>query len=545
MELEDDKNINDSNTLSILSYNILNKDFATQDRFPDIEDKHRGWDYRLPILRATITKYNSDIICLQEIDIASDIFKSDFGDYFNQIGYEYILPSHKPMKKHKHSQSKSKKSFHINWGNCILYKHKKYKCIYRESLNNNPRIMIALFLDLRYTLQCKGDQAKISIHHSFFVINVHLTGHPQRHMRRLNTMKRIIQRMDTLIDSTLKDKLNGNKEKIRIILCGDFNSPKTGLVDQLLSNQMIDYDQINICKVSKLGQDIIFDRRSVRFILDDRDICAFLRNRGALIKKVRNRSNAVIMIPNASTKTRLQKRILIVNGRYDECLEAVNMIINAIKSQSLMMCIDEENIKCLNIGHIHDFGGAKVHISAKNLMNSTERTIDISGDNDVACSTMQVVLKQMFESKSYIVTRMEYDPCCVLNASNKFRHCYEFKDAYQEGMKSYLKKVDCDDYHDRIQYFPSYGDGKMVGAMDFIYFTSNGIRLKGISQTVHNKETLDELEKDVEKEKQAHSNDDDDNGDCKEQGILSKALCLPNDKIVSDHLPVAAIFTIN
>ena len=71
------------------------------------------------------------------------------------------------------------------------------------------------------------------------------------------------------------------------------------------------------------------------------------------------------------------------------------------------------------------------------------------------------------------------------------------------------------------------------------------MHLKGISQTVYKKETLDGLEKDVEKDKQAHSNDDHDDGDCKEQGILSKALCFPNDKIVSDHLPVAAIFTID
>eukprot|EP01083_Nonionella_stella_P197873 727097_1 len=556
-------NSNDDRAVSILSYNILHKDWITEDRYPFVPVEYRSWKYRLPILRHTILSYHADIICLQEVDIRNKSFYADFGDYFAHSGYDYVTPHHTFPQ-----QIKPKYPSNLDWGNAILFNKTKYKCMYHEAFNNSTRQFISLFIDLHSISNCKyccysmhspsdSTHNTICIHHAFFVINLHLTGHPQKHIQRLNEVKKVIQRLNQ-IGGIFRSKeqeiktigfhsnIHQQKPLMRIIICGDFNSPKSALVDTLLVNKEMDYDQIRINNISKQGQDICSDKRRIRFIFPAKDVRCLIGRGGCFIKELRDRLKgfeARVHIPKVNTNIR-SRMVIVVGTVYAHVLKAIRLILNKLTLRSLVMCIEEANVECLDTDCIYANSWADMRISSRTLYNSTEKTIDIYGEKEDIHATLELIIKQLFESTSYIITRMEYEPQAVNNESNMFRHCYAFRDSYHDGLVSHLNgKKDIDAYYDRLQYFPTYGDGRIVAAMDFIYFTSNNIRLKGISHTVNDEEMMNRVRVEVEREK--HES----NGGCREhqdqqmeQGIVTKIWRLPNDKIVSDHLPVHAVF---
>ena len=82
-----------------------------------------------------------------------------------------------------------------------------------------------------------------------------------------------------------------------------------------------------------------------------------------------------------------------------------------------------------------------------------------------------------------------------------------------------------------------------MASLDYIYYTSNNMELKGITRCM-DEETYGDLKQKIDIEcdeirKRMENTDDDKN---KQQGVLSKVLQLPNDILISDHLPIAAVF---
>eukprot|EP01084_Bolivina_argentea_P192802 330909_1 len=522
--------------LSIVSYNILYKGWVTNARYPLVNDEFRSWTYRLPVIRNTLSSYKSDIICLQEMDINPQSFQQDFGNYFNKIGYDYLIPQSIQSK-----QSTSNNPNFDVFGNVILFNKLKYKCIYYESHKKNTRMLIGLFVDLQTISTCKtcanslnnsrdNNNNVLCTNHSFFIINVHLTGHPQKHMQRLHEMKKLIEKLD--IYSKIY-KLQ--KEHMRIIICGDFNSPKTGLCDKLLINGILNYNNIKINNVSKQGRAVSITNniRRIRFIFNNKDIGLLIGHKGFFINKLKTISNANIIIPTSDRNNhKIHTHLVIIIGYYLQVLKAISMIINRVKRSSLLMCIDEANITCLNFKQIYKTCWGKINISPETLYNSTEKTIDISGNKKAVYTTTKMIVKQLFNSKLYIITRMEYFPQDV-NNHNIFIHKYKFKDSYNEGLISYLKSKkqnNIDEYFDRLRYFPTFSDGRIIGAMDFIYYTYNNMELKCISKTVNDKMILNKLKNDIDKSKKEYDNDNNINANDiqMEQGINSNIWYLPN-----------------
>eukprot|EP01084_Bolivina_argentea_P005704 10767_1 len=76
-----------TNNISLLSWNIMYKDFIDKNDYPYCNDSQLNWNERLPKITNIIESYNADIICLQEVDKYS--FNDDFGNYF-QTKYNYL-----------------------------------------------------------------------------------------------------------------------------------------------------------------------------------------------------------------------------------------------------------------------------------------------------------------------------------------------------------------------------------------------------------------------------------------------------------------------
>ena len=180
---------NESNTaFSIVSFNLLYKDWVNEDRYPFIKDDElRTWEYRLPRLRDTIASFKADIVCLQEVDVEPSTFKSDFGDYFrSKLGYESSLSPTKKVKEKKMAADG-------HWGNAVLFNPKRFKLIRSECIRKNAREMVLLFQDIqseRACPLCSDDSTMCCVYHCLFVVNVHLPGlDPKCYFSILLTLK--------------------------------------------------------------------------------------------------------------------------------------------------------------------------------------------------------------------------------------------------------------------------------------------------------------------------------------------------------------------
>ncbi|ETO10795.1 hypothetical protein RFI_26582 [Reticulomyxa filosa] len=240
---------------SVCSWNTLYKQWVMKEDYPTIEDEHRTWEFRLPRLRQKMSDINADILCLQEIDKST--FKEDFGDYLKKTGnYEWNVNL---TKKNK-----------IMMSNAIAWKKNKFKLIWHEW---RSRTMMMLFQHLSEKTkrecpqQMKTDNndlganqenseakknkdekktkknqknAKESLQLSekyeyLLVCNCHLEGKPSKHDIRFSQMKSLLQRLDLLFHEQ-----NFPKEKIPVIICGDFNSTCDEVVVQMLLNRKVD-----------------------------------------------------------------------------------------------------------------------------------------------------------------------------------------------------------------------------------------------------------------------------------------------------------------
>ena len=561
----------DCKTVSILSYNTLYKDWVNKERYPFIKDEtFRTWEYRLPRILDTISKYSSDIVCLQEVDVDPIAFKKDFGDYFNEkFNYQYALSPCKTMKVKKRESDG-------HWGNAVLFNSNKFKLIHMEFLKKSPREMVLLFTNISDINQCKKCQISniCCIYHSFFVINVHFPGHPNKWRSRLNAIQRIINKMKTfgykhkspkIEKKTVKinTNINGNWKNMKIIFCGDFNAPKTGNVDNFLIKQGIDinnYNQTrNIYEEAKQNENENkkddeqqqnkpnINKKIIRFLCPTKIVGAIVGKQGVIINEIRKKSQAGIWIFEAS-KGRYGlngQSVISIKGTSNIITTAINLCLDKMPKQqtkSLRMLMESTNIDMFGItkGIINQCN-VTINISSEPLIYSTEKIINIEGHITAIKSAVSILVNRWFDNNDCIDTQKIYNPEMELDANCK--HGFDFKDSYHEAMVQLHGDQKLDAYYDRMKYFPTYGDGIAFGAMDYVYYTANNIELMAITKTL-DENSYGDLKGDIEKEceliKKRMINTEEDKH--KQQGVLSKVLELPNDKLVSDHLPIGVVF---
>ena len=136
-----------------------------------------------------------------------------------------------------------------------------------ETIKKSPRELLLLLKDLNEIKKCDkchngnghDDDSICCIYHSFFVVNVHLSGHPCKWRSRLNAIQKIINKLKVFgfnhkskkIEKKavkINTNINAKWQNMRIIICGDFNTPKTGNVDKLLIDKCININNYNVTR---------------------------------------------------------------------------------------------------------------------------------------------------------------------------------------------------------------------------------------------------------------------------------------------------------
>ena len=191
---------------SVISHNILIKTYHYR-HYSYLQSEYRTWDFRKQRIIECLRAYDSDIVCLQEAHLPS--FELDFrSDLIEPGGYKCIINDLKTKKKKRDK---------FTMTTPILFKSRKFKCVYFEF---RSRASIVL---LQSQLHSQSQQY-------VFVCNVHLDGDPRTPQTRFNQIKSILKRVQLRIEAL---KLNSN---VPIMICGDFNSSKEEVVDHMLLN---------------------------------------------------------------------------------------------------------------------------------------------------------------------------------------------------------------------------------------------------------------------------------------------------------------------
>ena len=359
---------------------------------------------------------------------------------------------------------------------------------------------------------------------------------------------------------------------MRIVFVGDFNAPKCGNIDHLLIDRVLNVERYNktrnIYDEQKEAQNGLNPLNSikpsnsinskhsetpqkvVRLVLD--------RRCNGLIGKLqeRNESNGATIWIYDGFKAEYGlngKSIISIKGTAQSILVAIHSILETVSSNKekpkesmieIVILIDSTNIDSVHIlNGMESEHNVQIVVSPEMLPFSTEKLVNLKGDGERVGAAMKSMICRLFEDSECVETERVYSPQIEFDAH--FEHKFVFEDCYHSALRQCIGNDDemeiseMDSYFERIQKFPTFGDGAAVGAMDFMYFTASNMEIVGISRTLNEDEALyrdigievERIRKSVDEESYHY-----------QQGLLSKVLPLPNATLVSDHLPVAAVF---
>lgn len=193
--------------ISVLTWNVLARNYSTSKHYPYLENEIKDMESRKPLLSEEITRFNPDVICLQEVD------KKDT-DFFSSI-----------FKEGEYSFSYIKKPA-VQDGNCIMIK-KTFEVLETEIIEHiDPdkgtkgglvsQVVVAKYArkDLPFYMIVATSHFKADWQTSFSRI-------------RLSQAKDILQVVEKKKEKCL-ELLGDNKSNLAVIVCGDFNEVPTG-----------------------------------------------------------------------------------------------------------------------------------------------------------------------------------------------------------------------------------------------------------------------------------------------------------------------------
>lgn len=232
------------NQFRVISYNVLADCHAKKkNHFPYCPPNALNINYRRQLLIKEIIGYNSDIICLQEVDWK--IFHFDLKPILktihmmgNYIGKETTSEGLVTFYDTRRFKLIEETKFII--GESIRHK-KSFERIWTEICENT--MLVDRLTELPTTLQVTALQSKDNSSKIIVVANTHLYYHPNAdHIRLLQIglfmicVKNFVQQIKKIMPG----------HQVDLIFCGDFNSfPENGvyklMTEKIISNDFIDW----------------------------------------------------------------------------------------------------------------------------------------------------------------------------------------------------------------------------------------------------------------------------------------------------------------
>ncbi|KAI5123887.1 hypothetical protein M0805_005704 [Coniferiporia weirii] len=252
-------------TVTALCYNILCERCATERLYGYTPKKALEWSYRKELIMNEIQSYNSDFICLQEIDVAQ------YGDFFlhhlSESGYEGVYWPKARANTMEDSQRR------LVDGCAIFYKASKYQLVEKQLIEFRRVAMQRSDFkktdDMFNRVLQRDDIAVIGLFESkatgsrFIVTNVHIFWNAQFCDVKLVQVALLIDEIEKSAarfarypprpppppgaadsDETpvRPPPVYSDGTKIPVIICGDFNSVPESGVYEFLANGTVASD---------------------------------------------------------------------------------------------------------------------------------------------------------------------------------------------------------------------------------------------------------------------------------------------------------------
>lgn len=272
---------------SLTCYNILANVYMARPIAPEmyahVTEKQRDWDFRISRLRDQVAKINSDIYCLQEVDIKS--FKEDWSDFMMDRGYTVVLQNDRGRKDNfptanavffrnskfalVSEQSRSRTMFvglKFVEQECELKQEEKEivqednnstSTTTLESAQNSDSVSVSVDnatasdtdplavarQQRKEERKRRKDKSKAPIvqpkkhtkQRCLWIGNVHLEGDPYLPNARLSQMKSLLTKMQAA-----QVQFDSEPKNAMTIVCGDFNSEINGGVYRFLKDGSLD-----------------------------------------------------------------------------------------------------------------------------------------------------------------------------------------------------------------------------------------------------------------------------------------------------------------
>ncbi|XP_017065397.2 2',5'-phosphodiesterase 12 [Drosophila eugracilis] len=236
--------LSNPNEIRVITYNLLadlyaSSDYAGSTLFSYCPSKYLQKDYRKPLFINEIIGYNSDLICLQEVD--QRIFDFDLKEILEQPPYNFqglMAPKGKCAE-----------------GVAIFFRKSRFELLDSQVLHLGPNIpKLPVFQSLWNKIKVNSQLADRICARSttlqtcllrikdtdnyVLVANTHLYFHPDSDHIRLLQMGFSMLFVEDCIRKAVKDFSIGSTENIGLIFCGDFNSvPECGIY-KLMTEQL-------------------------------------------------------------------------------------------------------------------------------------------------------------------------------------------------------------------------------------------------------------------------------------------------------------------
>ncbi|KAG0745494.1 hypothetical protein G6F57_009265 [Rhizopus arrhizus] len=233
---------------TVLCYNILCQKYATSQAYGYTPSWALNWDYRRELILTDISNYNTDIICLQEVEMAT--YEDQFKEHFTRAGYDSIFF---PKTRAKTMTEKERRKVD---GCATFYRASRFALIEHELIEYNQKALQRSDFKSAdiYNRVMNKDNIAIFVmledqitHQRVLVANTHI------HWDLLCADVKLVQTgvMMEELEKFANRHLNAGTinydscAKLPTVICGDFNSVPESGVCEFLSKGLIAQDHVD------------------------------------------------------------------------------------------------------------------------------------------------------------------------------------------------------------------------------------------------------------------------------------------------------------
>lgn len=240
----------DNDTFTLMSYNTLCDRYATATMYGYTPSWALGWSYRSELLKGEVFTYNTDVVCLQEVD--GESYKDFWTPNMASKGYEGF---HWPKTRARTMAENEAKKVD---GCALFYKTSVFKLVERQCLEYNSLALrkddLKKGADIYNRVMNKMEIAAVAVFEVVnnpgqlvVIVNTHIHWDPAFKDVKLVQVGLLLEEMERILgkyaSSTTPEgqkypKYNDVKS-IPLVICGDFNSQTDSGVYQLFTQGKI------------------------------------------------------------------------------------------------------------------------------------------------------------------------------------------------------------------------------------------------------------------------------------------------------------------